>query len=263
VSLWSNNFFFKPAYDLLITSDEIVLSQADKAIASAVLPAPAATQTFEARIGRPLKTVIDQVPGRKTHSANIWLSQSLVSHSVVQMDARAMSDADISSAMKAFWEDTLDRPAAKLAIAYQVQMRGRSMFSSCCDLTLIDAIQAALHGADCKPASIAPHFVKTWNESRKQIPSDDCYLLVLQDKVLSIGRRQGGQWVAWTSEGCDSTEWAELAFRCTRFSRSTGLANDQSLPVWIHAPKSMGKPRSAGLSNWSLLNAVPHAAAYA
>jgi hypothetical protein len=263
VSPWSNKFFFKPPYDLLITSDEIILSQGDKAIAAAVLPALAATQTFEARIGQTLKTVIDQVPGRKARSASIWLSHSLVPQSVVQMDARAMSNADISSALKAYWEDTLDRPAARLAIAYQVQTRGRSIFSSCCDLALIDAIQAALQGTGCKPASIAPHFVKTWNDSRKQIPSDDCYLLVLQDKVLSIGRHHGGQWIAWTSEGCDSTDWAELAFRCTRFSRSTGLADGQSLPVWIHAPKTMGKPRSAGLRNWSLLNAAPHAAAHA
>jgi hypothetical protein len=176
------------------------------------------------------------------------------------MDARAMSDADISSAMKAYWEDTLDRPAAKLAIAYQVQASGRSIFSSCCDLVLMDTIQAALQGTGCKPASIAPHLAKAWNESRKQVGDEDCYLLLLQDKVLSIGRHQDGQWVAWTSEGCDSTEWAELAFRCTRFSRSTGLADGQSLPVWIHAPQAMGKPRSAGLSNWSLLNAAPHAA---
>jgi hypothetical protein len=176
------------------------------------------------------------------------------------MDARAMSDADISSALKAYWEDTLDRPAAKLAITYQVQARGRSIFSSCCDLALIDAIQAALQGTGCKPSSIAPHLAKTWNESRKQVRGDDCYLLVLQDKVLSIGRQQDGQWSAWTSEGCDSTEWAELARRTTRFSRSTGPADDQSLPVWIHAPQTMGKPRSAGLSNWSLLNAAPHAA---
>jgi hypothetical protein len=260
VSPWSNSFFFKRPYDVLITSDEIFLSQGDNAVASAVLPSPAAAQTFEARIGQTIKAVIAQVPGRKAHSTHIWLSHSLVSHSVVQMDARAMSDADISSAMKAYWEDTLDRPAAKLVIANQVQARGRSIFSSCCDLVLIDAIQAALEGTGCKPASIAPHFVKTWNEGRKQIPSDDCYLLVLQDKVLSIGRHQGGQWVAWTSEGCDSTEWAELAFRCTRFSRSTGLADGQSTPVLIHAPQTMGKPRAAGLSNWSLLNAAPHAA---
>jgi hypothetical protein len=260
VSPWWSKFFFRHPYDVLITSNEIVLSHGGKTIATAVLPAPAAAQTFEARIGQTLRTVIDQLPGRKAHSANIWLSHSLVPHSVVQMDARATSDADISSALKAYWEDTLDRPAAKLAIAYQVQASGRSIFSSCCDLTLMDAIQAALQGTGCKPASIAPHFAKTWNESRKQIPSDDCYLLVLQDKVLSIGRQQDGQWVAWTSEGCESTEWAELAFRCTRFSRSTGLADGQSLPVWIHAPQTMGKPRSAGLSNWSLLNAAPHAA---
>jgi hypothetical protein len=259
VSPWSSNFFQR-SYDVLITSQEIVFSQGDKAIATAVLPAPAGAQTFEARIAQTLKTVIDQVPGHKARSANIWLSHSLVPHSVVEIDARAMSDADISSALKAYWEDTLDRPAAKLSITYQVQARGRSIFSSCCDLALINAIQAALQGTRCKPASIAPHLAKTWNESRKQVRSDDCYLLLLQDNVLSIGRHQDGQWVAWTTEGCDSTEWAELAFRCTRFSRSTGLGDGQSLPVWIHAPPIMGKPRSAGLRNWSLLNAASHAA---
>lgn len=259
MSPWSSKFFQRP-YDLLITSHEIVLSRGGKAIATAVLPAPVAAETFETRIAQTLKTVIDQAPGRKARSANIWLSHSLVTHSVVEIDARAMSDADISSALKAYWEDTLDRPAAKLSIAYQVQARGRSIFSSCCDLTLTNAIQAALQGARCKPASIAPLLAKTWNESRKQIRSDDCYLLVLQDKVLSIGRQQGGQWVAWTSEGCDSTEWAELALRTTRFSRSTGLADGQSLPVWIQAPQAMGKLPSAGLGNWSLLNAAPHAA---
>jgi hypothetical protein len=259
VSPWSNKFFFKRPYDVLITSNEIVLSYGDKAIA-VVLPAPAAAQTLEARIAQALGTVIEQVPGRKASSANIWLSHSLVPHSVVEMDARAMSDADMTSAMKAYWEDALDRPAAKLAIAYQVQASGRSIFSSCCDLVLLDAIQAALHGTGCKPASIAPHLAKTWNESRKQIGAEDCYLLVLQDKVLSIGRQQDGRWSAWTSEGCDSTEWAELAFRCIRFSRSTGQDDGQSLPVWIHAPQARGKPRSAGLSNWALLNAAPHAA---
>jgi hypothetical protein len=259
VSPWSSKFFQRRPYDVLITSHEIVLSQGDQAIAAAVLPAPAAAQTFEARIAQTLKTVIDKVPVRKVRSANIWLSHSLVPHSVVEMDARAMSDADISSALKAYWEDTLDRPAAKLSITYQVQARGRSIFSSCCDLALIDAIQAALQGTGCTPASIAPHLAKTWNESRKQVRSDDCYLLVLQDKVLSIGRHRDGQWIAWTSEGCDSTEWAELALRTTRFSRSTGLGDGQSLPVWIHAPPAMGKPLAAGLRNWSLLNAAPHA----
>jgi hypothetical protein len=259
VSPWSNNFFFKRPYEVLITSNEIVLSHGDKAI-TAALPAPVAAQTLEARIAQTLGTVIEQLPGRKARSANIWLSHSLVPHSVVEMDARAMSDADTTSALKAYWEDTLDRPAAKLAIAYQVQASGRSIFSSCCDLVLLDAIQAALQGTGCKPASIAPHLAKTWNESRKQVGGEDCYVLVLQDQVLSIGRQQNGQWSAWTSEGCDSTDWAELAFRCTRFSRSTGLADGQSLPVWIHAPKTMGKPRSAGLSHWSLLNAAPHAA---
>jgi hypothetical protein len=260
VSPWSSKFFFKRPYDVLITSHEIALSHGGKAIAAAVLPALVAAETFETRVGQTLKTVIQQLSGRKASSANIWLSHSLVPHSVVAMDARAMSDADISSAMKAYWEDALDRPAAKLAIAYQVQASGRSIFSSCCDLVLMDAIQAALQGTGCKPACISPHLAKTWNESRKQVRGDDCYLLVLHDKVLSIGRQQHGQWVAWTSEGCDSTDWAELAFRCIRFSRSTGLDDGQSLPVWIHAPHTMGKPRSAGLRNWSLLNATPHAA---
>jgi hypothetical protein len=260
VSPWLNKFFFKRPYDVLITSDDVVLSQKGSVMASAVLAPLVAPRTFEARLDQAIKAVIDEVPGRKVHSAKIWLSHSLAPQSVVQMDARAMSDASITSAMKAYWEDTLDKPAAKLAITYQVQASGRSIVSSCCEMILVEAIQAALQGTGCKPAGIAPHFVKTWNENRPQFTSDDCYVLVLQDKVLSIGRHQQGQWVAWTSEGCDSTEWAELAFRCTRFSRSTGLTDGPLLPVCVHAPQLMGKPRSAGLGHWTVLNAAPHAA---
>ena len=256
MSPWWNKFFKRPC-DVLITSREIVLSQGEQIIAAAELPASAAGDTLEARIGQTLETVLKQVPGVKDHSASIWLSHSLVPHSVVEMDARAMSESAISSALKAYWEDTLNRPAEKLALTYQVQPRGRSIFSSCCDLVLLDAIQAALQGAGWTPASISPHLAKTWNEGRKQIRNEDCFLLVLQDKVLSIGMRRDGQWIAWTSEGCDSVEWAELAIRTTRFSRSTGLSDGQSRPVWIHAPQAVGKPRSAGLSNWFLLNAAP------
>jgi hypothetical protein len=269
VSPWSNNFLFKrfkPSCDLLITSTEIVLSQGDKAVASAALPAPTGAESLEARISQALKTITNQVHGgtsritRNTRNTRVWLGHGLVPHGVVRMDARIMNDASISSVLKAYWEDLLDRPAGKLAITYQVQASGRSIFSSCCDLVLMDTIQAALQGSGCKPTSMAPHFSKIWNESRRQITSDNCSLLVLQDQILSIGRQHNGQWVAWTSEGCESTEWAELAFRYTRFSRSTGFDDGPSLPVWIHAPQVMAKPRSADMSHWTLLNRTSHAA---
>jgi hypothetical protein len=266
VSPWSNNFFFKlfkPSYDLLITSAEVVLSQGDKPVASAALPAPTGAESLEARISQALKTITDQVPGgtsRSTRNTRVWLGHGLVPHGVVRMDARVMNDAAISSVLKAYWEDLLDRPAGKLAIAYQVQASGRSIFSSCCDLVLMETVQAALQGTGCKPTSMAPHFCKIWNESRRQIKSDNCALLVLQDQVLSIGRQHKGQWAAWTSEGCESTEWSELAFRYTRFSRSTGFDHSPSLPVWIHAQQVMAKPRSADMSHWTLLNRTSHAA---
>ena len=258
MSPWWNKFFQRP-HDVLITSGEVVLSRDDTPIATAVLNPPAGSDTFEARMGQALKTVIDQAPGGNGRSANIWLGHSLVLHGVVEIDARAMSAADISAALKSYWEDTLDVAATTLSLAHQVQPHGRSIFSSCCNLALIETIQATLRRSGWTTSNIAPHLAKTWNEGRKQIHGKNCCLLVLQDKVLSIGVHQNGHWIAWTSEGCGNAEWAELAHRTTRFCRSTGLCDSKSMPVWIYAPQTLGTPRSAGLNNWSLLSAPPHA----
>ena len=254
MSPWWNKFFQRP-HDVLITSDEIVLSQGDTRIATAVLNPPVEGETFETRMSQTLKAVLDKAPGVNGRSANIWLSHSLVPHSVVEIDARAMSASDISASLKVYWEDILDLPATTLALTYQVQPSGRSIFSSCCNLALIATIQATLQRSGWTTRHIAPHLAKTWNESRKQIHDKDCCLLVFQDKVLSIGVHQRGQWIAWTSEGCDSADWAELSNRATRFCRSTGLCESKSMPVWIYAPQAIGTPHSAGLNNWSLLNA--------
>ena len=256
MSPWWNKFFPHP-YDVLVTSEEIVLSQSDKTLAVAGVPPPQAGEVFETQVARALATVLTEVAGTKSGSTNIWLSHSLVWHGMLGIDARTMSASDIAATLNAYWEDALDLPAAGLALAYQVQPYGRSIFSSCCDMALIKAIQAALKGTHWKIKSIAPHLAKTWNESRKQVQTDDCYLLVHQDKVLSIGVYENGQWTAWTSEGCDNADWAELSSRATRFSRHTGLSDCKSIPVWIYAPKAKGNPDSAGLNNWSLLNSTP------
>jgi hypothetical protein len=258
VSPWSNKFFQRP-YDLLITSDEVVLDLGGKPIAAAVRTPPAAGETTHTSLGRTLKTVLDQAPGLKGRSANVWLSDGLVTQSVVEMDVRAMREADVSAALKSYWQDTLDVPAATLAVTYQVQSCGRTIFSSCCDVTLINAIESTVSLSGWTTKKIAPHLARVWNEGRQQIRTKDCFLLLLQDKVLSIGVHQKGRWVAWSSEGCENADWQELLGRTTRFCRSTGLGDPKSLPVWIYAPQSKGSPRSAGLSNWSLLKTSPDA----
>lgn len=257
MSLWWNKLIQRP-YDVLITSNKVVLSLGNKPIATSVLELQMGGESFGARMGQSLKAVIDEAPANG-RSANIWLSHSLVPLGVVAIDARAMSAADISATLKAYWQDILDVPAATLALTYQVQPDGRSIFSCCCDLVLIDAIQATFRRTGWTAKHIAPHLAKTWNEGHKQVRTKDYCLLIFQDKVLSIGVHQNGHWIAWTSEGCDNAEWAEFANRTTRFCRSTGLCDPLSTPVWIDAPQAMGTPSSAGLNNWSLLNTPPHA----
>lgn len=258
MSPWWNKFLPPPS-DVLITSDEIVLAQGGIRIPAAVPNSPLIGDPFEVRLAQPLKAVMEQASRSNARSANIWLCHSLVPQSVVEIDARAMSNSDISALLKAYWEDALDLSAATLALSYQVQPSGRSIVSSCCSLALIDAIQANLRLSGWTARRIAPQLAKTWNENRRQIHNKDCCLLILQDKVLSIGVYQKGSWIAWTSEGCNTAEWAELSNRITRFCRSTGLCDANALPVWIYAPQATSKPSSVGLNNWSLLAAPSHA----
>ena len=253
VSLWWNKFS-TPSHDVLITSEEVVLARDNKPIAAAALKPAVGGETLVMRLGPTLKGVMEQAPAVKKQRANIWLSHSLVPHSVVEIDVRVMSAADISATLKAYWEDTLDMPAAILSLTYQVQPSGRSIFSSCCDLRLIETIHASLRSSGWEAQIIAPHLAKTWNEKRRQIRSKDYCLLLFQDKVLSIGVHQNGHWIAWTSEGCDDAEWPELFNRTNRFCRSMGLSDPHSVPVWVHAPQAVSAPSSAGLTNWSLLN---------
>ena len=255
MSPWWNKFFTQPC-DVLITSEEIVFSQRAKVLATAEVPLGAADETFEARIRRTLELVTTGVPQNTDRRINIWLSHSLVQYGVLGIDARAMNAPDILTVLKAYWEDALDVPAASLEITYQLQPHGRSLFSSCCNSALVEAIKGAFAGGRWKIKHIAPDLAKTWNESRRQIRDDDYYLLIHQDKVLSIGLHEDRQWTAWTSEGCESVDWAELSNRTIRFSRHTGLSDCQSIPVWIYAPKATVSPHSAGLTNWSLLNDV-------
>ncbi|MEO5658478.1 MAG: hypothetical protein ABIQ90_01595 [Polaromonas sp.] len=252
MSRWLSKFF-KPACELLITSDEIVLTQGGQRIACAVLHSPTPGETVQTCLVRTLKTVLDQACGVNGRSANVWLSHRLVPHSVVEIDARAMNASEIAAMLKSWWEDLLDLPATTLAVTYQVQSCGRSIVTSCCDLALMEAIQSTLQLSGWTAKNIAPHVTKIWNESRQQFHNDDGYLLLLEDQVLSIGAQQNGRWIAWTSEVCDSAEWPELAERTTRFCRSTGLSDAASLPVWVHAPQIMGTPVSAGLKNWSVI----------
>jgi hypothetical protein len=254
VSPWWNSFVQHP-HELLITSDEIVLAQDNRFMAAAGLKSPVAGETVQACLGRTLKTVLDQAPEGKGRSANIWLSHRLVTQSVVEIDARAMSASGICAALKSYWQDTLDMPAATLAVTYQVQSCGRAIFSSCCDLALMEVVQSTLRLSGWTAKNIAPHLVKVWNEGLQQSHGNDCFLLLLEDKVLSIGLYEKGRWVAWSSEGCDNAGWEELAGRATRFCRSTGLSDPRSLPVWIYAPQATGVPHSAGLNNWSLIKA--------
>ncbi len=258
MSPWWNKFF-PPSHDVLITSGEVVLALGNIRIAAPVPNPSLEGGSFEARLAQPLKAVMDRAPRSNGRKANIWLCHSLVSQSVVEIDARAMRANEISATLKAYWEDALDLPAATLALTYQVQPSGRSIFSSCCSLALIDSIQSNLRLSGWTAKHIAPHLAKTWNESRQQIHSKDCCLLIFEDKVLSIGVYRHGNWIAWTSEGCDTAEWAELSSRTTRFCRSTGLCDPNALPVWIYAPQAASKPSSVGLNNWSLLSAPSHA----
>lgn len=253
MSPWWDKFFARPC-DVFITSEEIVFSQRAKAIATAEVPLGAVDETLEARIRRTLELVMTGVPQNTERRINIWLSHSLVQFGVLGIDARAMNAPDILTVLNAYWEDALGVPAASLQITYQVQPHGRSLFSSCCNSALVEAIKGGLTGGRWKIKRIAPDLAQTWNESRRQIRDDDCYLLIHQDKVLSIGVHEKGQWTAWTSEACDSAEWAELSARTIRFSRHTGLSDCQSIPVWLYAPKTTGSPHSAGLNNWSLLS---------
>ena len=255
VSLWWNKLTQRP-YDALITSDKVVLSLDDKPVASVMLKPPVGVETFDDRMVRTLKTAMDQTPANG-QSANIWLSLSMVSLAVVDIDVRAMSTANILATLKAYWQDVLDVPAATLALTYQVQTDGRSIVSCCSDLALIEAIHATMRSSGWTAKNIAPSVVKTFHHGRKQMRTKDYCLLIFQDKVLSIGIHLNGRWIAWTSEGCDNNDWAEFANRTRRFCRSTGLCEPLSVSVWIDAPETMGAPSLGGLNNWSLLNALP------
>ena len=256
MSPWWNNLF-APSCDVAITQDSITLSQAGKIVASAAISPIVGDDTLHNRILLGLRTLIHIAPTSSKRHVNIWLSPSLVPHGVVQIDARAMKAADIETTLKAYWEDTLDLPADALAVAYQIQADGQSVFTSCCESALVNALEATLRNANWGIKNLAPSITKTWNDSSKQIGKRNCCMLVVQDNTLSMGVLHNGQWAAWSNEGCENTEWPELAKRVTRFCRSTGMFDTSSLPVWVYSPHAIGTPNALGLHHWSLLHIAP------
>ena len=253
MSPWLNNLL-TPACDVLISSHELALLQAGKRLASVPVAPEKNGEALNSRVTQAIRDLVNAAPYKNTRHTNVWLSHSLATHAVVRLDIRAMKPAEILTTLKAYWEDALGTPASTLAVTSQLQSDGLSVLSSCCATDLLAAIQSALRGANWTTKNVAPHIAKIWNASRKQIGPRNCCMLVLQDKVLSIGLQHNKQWAAWTSEGCESHEWSELANRVARFCRSTGLIDSQSISVWVHSSQTTGTPNFIGLDNWALLN---------
>ncbi len=257
MSPWLNNLFSQSS-DLVIASDVIELSQSGKTTIRVPVNPIVGGDTPNNRIALALRVLINLAPSNSKRHVNVWLSHRIVPHSIVQIDARAMKATDLATTLGAYWEDTLDVSAQVLKVTYQIQPNGQSVFTSCCESSLVSTIETTLRNANWVVKKLSPNIAKTWNDNRQHVGQRNCCMLVAQDKMLSIGVQHGGQWAAWSSEACESTEWSELANRVTRFCRSTGLADPKAMPVWAYAPLAAGTPNSAGLNHWSLLNVVPH-----